>query len=38
MSRYIEMPAYHDTMPADIFFVFADEKPVGQRVLEEALS
>ena len=30
MSRYIEMPAYHDTMPVDISFVFADEKPAGK--------
>lgn len=27
MSRYIPMPAYPDRMPADISFVFEDEKP-----------
>lgn len=30
MSRHIEMPAYHDTMPVDVSFVFADEKPAGK--------
>ena len=31
MSRYIPMPAYPDSMPVDISFVFADEKPAGKR-------
>jgi len=30
MSRYIPMPAYPDSMPVDISFVFEDEKPAGK--------
>ena len=30
MSKYIQMPAYVDSMPVDISFVFADEKPAGK--------
>ena len=30
MSKYIPMPAYVDSMPVDISFVFADEKPAGK--------
>ena len=30
MSRYIPMPAYVDSMPVDISFVFEDEKPAGK--------
>ncbi len=31
MSKYIPTPAYPDSMPVDISFVFADEKPAGKR-------
>lgn len=30
MSKYIRTPAYPDSMPVDISFVFADEKPAGK--------
>ena len=30
MSRYIPMPAYYDSMPVDISFVFENEKPAGK--------
>lgn len=30
MSRYIPHPAYPDSMPIDISFVFADERPAGK--------
>jgi len=30
MAKYIPMPAYVDSMPVDISFVFADEKPAGK--------
>ena len=30
MSRYIPMPAYPDSMPVDISFVFENEKPAGK--------
>ncbi len=30
MSRYIPTPSYPDSMPVDISFVFADEKPAGK--------
>ncbi len=30
MSKYIPTPAYPDSMPVDISFVFADEKPAGK--------
>jgi len=30
MSHYIPMPAYPDSMPVDISFVFADECPAGK--------
>ena len=30
MSKYIPMPAYIDSMPVDISFVFEDEKPAGK--------
>ena len=30
MSKYIPTPAYTDSMPVDISFVFADEKPAGK--------
>jgi len=30
MSRYIPMPAYIDSMPVDISFVFENEKPAGK--------
>ena len=30
MSRFIPMPAYTDSMPVDISFVFEDEKPAGK--------
>ena len=29
-KKYFPMPAYHDQMPVDISFVFADEKPAGK--------
>ena len=31
MSKYIKTPAYPDSMPVDISFVFEDEKPAGKR-------
>ena len=31
MSKYIPTPAYPGSMPVDISFVFADEKPAGKR-------
>lgn len=30
MSRYIPFPAYYDSMPIDISFVFRSEKPAGK--------
>ena len=30
MSKYIPMPAYVDSMPVDISFVFESEKPAGK--------
>ncbi|MBP5288398.1 MAG: hypothetical protein J6Z79_00810, partial [Clostridia bacterium] len=30
MSKYIKTPAYVDSMPVDISFVFADERPAGK--------
>jgi len=30
MNRYIPMPAYYDTMPVDISFVFESERPAGK--------
>ena len=30
MARYIETPAYYDSMPVDISFAFGDEKPAGK--------
>ncbi len=30
MSRYIPFPAYYDSMPVDISFVFRSEKPAGK--------
>ena len=30
MSKYIKTPSYVDSMPVDISFVFADEKPAGK--------
>ena len=30
MSKYIPMPAYTDSMPVDISFVFESEKPAGK--------
>ena len=31
MSRFISFPAYPDSMPIDLSFVFQDEKPAGRR-------
>ena len=30
MAKYIETPAYYDSMPIDISFAFGDEKPAGK--------
>ena len=30
MAKYIETPAYYDSMPVDISFAFGDEKPAGK--------
>ena len=30
MAKYIETPAYYDSMPIDIAFAFGDEKPAGK--------
>ena len=30
MTKYIPYPFFHDDVPVDISFVFADEKPAGK--------